>query len=435
MKSPLVDALRQLEDGDDKSRLSESGATAGGDTPRLELEDNARQDNSNDANDASEAGTAADDGNVGLDRTLELALQPDVSATTVRVDDSSPLGNTFVSTVAANEGAGTAAHRRVAPSLLSEQTPERKGFSADTPRLQRVARYTPVLCLLVGLCATATYLAYAHMLSVKTSLGVLPGSSEMRTSTEAASPGHAFKLPIGAVDSVQARSADRTPGVVVADGSPGDAQPADRLAAGTTAARAVTVQPDPGFAIAKRAYAAWLDGDVVKAESLYRDALGVSPHQPDALLGLAAVLSRQGRAEEAKDLYLTLVSVDPGHPAAADALLSTVAAGALGAEELVALSERYPRSPELSFALGRRLAAMGYWPEARLLFEAALDQAPQRAEYAFNAAVAYDRVGRYPQAAGFYARALELDTQGSALYRAEASRRLTELSAITGQMP
>jgi len=216
---------------------------------------------------------------------------------------------------------------------------------------------------------------------------------------------------------------------------PAGTEAAIRPPQGTAAERQVAVQADPGFAIANRAYAAWREGNAAKAEDLYREALRVSPNQPDALLGLAAVLSRQGRVDEAESLYATLLSVNPDHPATAEALLSTVAAGALGAEELVALSARYPSSPELSFALGRRLAAMGSWPEARILFESAFDKAPQRAEYAFNTAVAHDRIGRYRQAAGFYSRALELDTRGSAPYRTEASRRLAELSAMTGYTP
>ncbi len=436
MKSPLVDALRQLEDGDDKSRPPGPDRTGEEGTQRLELEDDATRDASTAVDNAGEAATVSDESSSApTDGTVELALQPDISATTVKVDDSSPLGGTFVSTGAANEGAGAVANRRFASSLLGELTSERKGFSADTPYLQRVARYTPLLCLLVGFCATAIYLTYAHVLSAKTTFGVLPDSSDMRTSPEADSFGRAFELPVGPASAAEARSARSVSGVAPAGIKPEAAEAADRSAAGNAAARTVAVQADPAFAIAKSAYAAWLDGNVVRAETLYREALRVSPHQPDALLGLAAVLSRQGRAEEANDLYRMLLSVNPGHPAAADALMSTVAAGALGAEELVALSDQYPGSPELSFAIGRRLAAMGHWPEARLLFESALDQAPLRAEYAFNAAVAHDRVGRYRQAVGLYTRALELDTRGSAPYRAEALRRLTELSTIAVQTP
>ena len=433
MKSLLVDALRQLEDGDDGSRRAETGATAERDATPLELEDDATRAESQGAEGTIEV--AADDSRTDVDQTPELALQPDVSATTVGGGNADPLGRTLVSARAANEAAGTAASRRLAPSLFREPMTENRGFTVDTPCLQRVARYTPLLCLLVGLCSTGIYLASAHVLDAKTTFGVLPGSPELRAAPEAGRFGNAFALPGSAVVAAPVNGANPVSNLTAAESKPASAEPGGRSQGSAAARRDLAVQADPGFAIAERAYVAWRSGDAAKAEDLYREALRISPNQPDALLGLAAVLYRQGRSGEAQGLYATLLSVDPEHPAAADALLSTVAAGALGAEELVSLSERYPGSPELSFALGRRLAAMQHWPEARLLFESAFDQAPQRAEYAFNAAVAHDRVGRYRQAVGFYQRALELDTRGAAVYRKEASRRLAELSAMTGRTP
>ncbi|MEM8816430.1 MAG: tetratricopeptide repeat protein [Pseudomonadota bacterium] len=402
MKSLLVDALRQLEE--------DSGEA----TERPPLPPLATQD----------ALELEDDASMELNADVER----DVQALTLSDEAANPLSETMTLAIAANEGDGNTAVRHSdgrQPVLqsLPEAGTSHGGFSADTPWLQRAARHTPALCIVLGLLSAAGYFAYAHALSLKGTLGVALGTVPADDSSPNGGQfGNSFALQPNAAAKRSAAEPRASSGIA--------AEPASVAAPAPTAARA----DDPVFAIVGEAYRAWRDGKPELAERLYRDALQTAPRHSGALEGLAAVLSSQGRLDEAQKLYARLLSVDPDNPAATAALLSETSSDD-GVARLRVLSERYPDSAPVSFALGRRLAELDQWADAHLAFDTAYRRVPARADYAFNLAVASDRIGRYQRAAALYRRSLELDSPAGQAHRSRALARLAELSPLVEGSP
>lgn len=192
---------------------------------------------------------------------------------------------------------------------------------------------------------------------------------------------------------------------------------------------------DPLQALLGKAFAAYQDGDDATAELVYRQALQLDARNRDALLGLAALAQRGGRAEEARQYYRNLLELNP--------LDSAPVAGLIGLQggndpvqdesRIKQLLRQEPEAPYLHFALGTLFVAQGRWPEAQQAFFDAYRYDSVRADYAFNLAVALDRLGQRGTAVGYYRRALELSRSGvSSFSAADVERRINTLTALEG---
>ncbi|MFN3564513.1 MAG: tetratricopeptide repeat protein [Burkholderiaceae bacterium] len=158
------------------------------------------------------------------------------------------------------------------------------------------------------------------------------------------------------------------------------------------------------------AYAALRAGRHEEAQLLYARLAELHPYNADVLFGLAYLAEASGDRAAAATGYRRVLQADPEH---ADALaaLAELTAGrdpAPQASVLRTALARRPDSPSLHAALGRLLAAEGRWSEARQAFGSASMLAPQRADYAFNLAVALDRLGDVEGARAAYLRAADL---------------------------
>ncbi len=172
-----------------------------------------------------------------------------------------------------------------------------------------------------------------------------------------------------------------------------------------------------------------------EAEVHYAQALRQSPRHPDALLGLGAIAERRGDIAAAVAHYRQVLQVEPEHPVALAALAEHVG----GADPLATESRlrgalaAQPQAAPLHFALGNRLAEEGRWSEAQQAYFQAHALTPDNADYAFNLAVALDRLRKPALAAEHYRRALALAAGGAphAFDPAAAQRRLRTLEAAT----
>jgi tetratricopeptide (TPR) repeat protein len=172
-----------------------------------------------------------------------------------------------------------------------------------------------------------------------------------------------------------------------------------------------------------------------EAEAHYTQALRLSPRHPDALLGLGAIAERRGDIAAAVAHYRRVLQVEPEHPVALAALAEHVG----GADPLATESRlrsalaAQPQAAPLHFALGNRLAEEGRWSEAQQAYFQAHVLAPDNADYAFNLAVALDRLRKPTLAAEHYRRALALAAGGAphAFDPAAAQRRLRAIEAAT----
>ena len=186
-----------------------------------------------------------------------------------------------------------------------------------------------------------------------------------------------------------------------------------------------------------RAYAAFLAGQLVRARTLYTQALNDTPDRLDAQLGLAAIALSAGALPEARRRYQAVLSRDPQNAAALAALfILDGGAGAPDAEsrlrQLLAVDPEDPRS---HFTLGSYYAQQRRWADAQTAFFAAARRAPDNADYAFNLAVSLDRLGQGEAALTWYRRAVVLRAHGGTFAPAVATTRVAQLSAGASATP
>ena len=190
---------------------------------------------------------------------------------------------------------------------------------------------------------------------------------------------------------------------------------------------------DAAFDQLNDAFDAFERGDYVAAEAGYRRALELSPRHPNALQGLAAILTRTGSQDEALRHYETLLSVDPGNSIAAVALLAGNGASASVADEseIKHLIQRHPDSAHLRFALGTHMAKQMRWADARYAFDQALRLDPENADFLFNLAVSLEHLGQYVDARYYYESALRAANATSALDNDVVIARIEKLGLLS----
>jgi hypothetical protein len=203
--------------------------------------------------------------------------------------------------------------------------------------------------------------------------------------------------------------------------------------------RIVTVRSGPVIeqtanAALQRAYAALRAGDLVTAQTGYREALRDEPHQSDAHLGLAVMAQGRGEVAVALTHYRAVLQNVPDHARAWSGLSDLAGPQELDGMEsrLRGLIARRPAAT-LQFALGNVLARQSRWAEAQELYFRAANTEPDNAEYAFNLAVALDHLGKRDATVTWYGRALDLARDGRPVqFNAQsAAQRLAALQEAT----
>lgn len=217
----------------------------------------------------------------------------------------------------------------------------------------------------------------------------------------------------------QARSQELTMGEPIA---------APREEAVKVTRNAVEIGVNPDLAIAYQAFNA---GDEAKAQTYYRRALQSDVRNVDALLGMAAIASRQGRGQDAAGWYGKVLEVDPRNSIAQAALMSGYAqVDPVGAESRIKnMLALKPEAAHLHAALGNLYAEREEWAQAQQAYFQAHHFAPSNADYAFNLAVSLDHLGKAPLALQYYKQSLELlSTSGSGnIDRAQLESRILQL--------
>jgi Tfp pilus assembly protein PilF len=218
----------------------------------------------------------------------------------------------------------------------------------------------------------------------------------------------------------------QTPAPAAVQEAPVASEPAPVVAAAPIAIRS---QPSPLPA----AHAALRSGNLQRAEQLYRETLAGEPDQPDAHLGLALIDQSRNATTSALAHYRVVLS-QRSTDAQAWAGIADLAADS----ELDAMESRLRdllgtrQDAALHFALGNILVRQSRWSEAQESFFAAVTAVPGNADYAFNVAVALDRLGKQRAAATYYSRAVELaaENRGVQFDVAAARARATQLQAV-----
>ena len=171
-------------------------------------------------------------------------------------------------------------------------------------------------------------------------------------------------------------------------------------------ARATARPEDPAHGLVQAGFDAFRDDRLGDAERAYRDALALAPRHPRALEGLAAVLQRSGRSDEALDVFDRLLEVEPDNTLAAAALLAATGNDAAAAVDLKLMIQRHPEAAQLHFALGSVYAGADAWVDAQASFARASALDAANPNILFNLAVSQEHLGRRASAAASYRAAL-----------------------------
>ena len=210
-----------------------------------------------------------------------------------------------------------------------------------------------------------------------------------------------------------------------------------RHSLGDSASASSHIQLSPTIDPLREGYKALTDGRLIDAERFYQDVIAKSPHERDALLGLAVIAHRKRQPERALDLYRQVLSEDPINATATAAMVNlTMQADPVAAESrLKLLLDRQPSSPGLYHVLGRVFALQKRWGEAQQAFFQAFKLDPDNAQYAYNLAVALDHMHKPAAALPYYEKAAQIMKLGDpALNRNTIEQRIEELrSALPEQ--
>lgn len=176
------------------------------------------------------------------------------------------------------------------------------------------------------------------------------------------------------------------------------------------------------------AYQAYREGRFEQAQQLYLEALKLDARNADALLGLAAIAQRRGADSVAAHYYAKVLELNPRDPVA-NAGMSALTANENIESRLKILLNEQGDSSALHFALGNLYAAQQRWAKAQQAYFQAYKLAPENAALAFHLALSLDRLGQKKLAAQYYQEALQLDPSHSEGFdHAKISIRIDELT-------
>ena len=307
----------------------------------------------------------------------------------------------------------------ILPALDIEKAAARaqSGTAATTPRIRPrrdpmlvLARWSPALCLLAMTAAAGTLAFYQK--TTATSMNVDLGGLPTQTGS----------------DAVDSRSTPAWQRLATTEDAarlpvPGEMTPPDRSAANPgTREAAKSAQPpaalraplksadDLYFAAVLSAHDAYERGDFANAEREYRAVLDANPNHSDALSGLAAILQRSGRTEEALTIYSRLIAVNPDDTSAAASLAAYAQYDSATdpATRVKVMLQKKPAAAALHFALGLIMAEpQQRWPEAYDAFLEASRLTPDNADYSYNVAISAQHLGQLDSAQRHYSSALQ----------------------------
>jgi Tfp pilus assembly protein PilF len=181
------------------------------------------------------------------------------------------------------------------------------------------------------------------------------------------------------------------------------------------------------------AYEAYNAGNDVEAQKLYKQVLQRDIRNLDALLGLGAIATRQGRIADANGWYGKVLEIEPRNGMAQSALLDNqlqISAAQGNTQEtesrLKNMLAKQPNDTNLHIALGNYYAERNQWSSAQQAYFDAYSLNAS-ADNAFNLAVSLDHLGKTKLALPYYQRALELASSNSNIDKAALEARIAAI--------
>lgn len=172
-----------------------------------------------------------------------------------------------------------------------------------------------------------------------------------------------------------------------------------------------------------RGYRALQQNQFSQAREAYSQVLSRIATQRDALLGIAYAHHALGDTTQAVATLRRLIELYPRDSDAISALYLIGGGDPLEQESrLKQMLERSERPSALHYALGVLYFEQSRYGEAERAFDRAFSIEPEQPDYAFNLALALDRLGRTREAARQYVVALNLANQASSVFSRDLAR-------------
>jgi len=204
----------------------------------------------------------------------------------------------------------------------------------------------------------------------------------------------------------------------------------------------VVVQPNPAISITPskmesgintiltQAYEAYNAGKNKQAAEGYKAVLKRYGPNVDAMLGLAAIATRQGRLADAQGWYQRVIEVEPRNEVARTGLLSLQSSEAkrplANESNLKSMIATTPEDANLHATLGDVYANQNQWAEAQQAYFDAY-RLNQSAENAFNLAVSLDQIGKPQLALPYYREALQKADQSNVIDVSALQARISSI--------
>jgi tetratricopeptide (TPR) repeat protein len=181
------------------------------------------------------------------------------------------------------------------------------------------------------------------------------------------------------------------------------------------------------------AYEAYNAGNDSDAQKLYKQVLQQDVRNVDALLGMGAIASRQGRTADANGWYGKVLEVEPRNNLAQTALLenqqqddSSQGNAQISESRLKNMLAKRPDDASLHAALGNLYAEQNQWPAAQQAYFEAYSL-NSSADNAFNLAVSLDQLGKPKLALPYYQLALQQASSTSSIDKAALAARIAAI--------
>ena len=179
-----------------------------------------------------------------------------------------------------------------------------------------------------------------------------------------------------------------------------------------------------------RAYEAYNAGNDSEAQKLYKQALQRDSSNVDAMLGLGAIATRQGRAADANDWYRKVLGIEPRNSTAQSGILDSQQQADPQADEsrIKSMLAKSPIDANLHAALGNLYAEQNQWAAAQQAYFDAY-RLNESADNAFNLGVSLDQMGKPKLALPYYQQALQMAQQsgGSGIDKAALEARIASI--------
>lgn len=161
--------------------------------------------------------------------------------------------------------------------------------------------------------------------------------------------------------------------------------------------------------LVKDAYHAMQEGQLDRAETLYRNALQNDAQNVDALLGLAAIAAQRAQVQQSIGFYERALEIEPRNATAQAGLIALMgqADPQMSESRLKQLIAREP-SAFLYYSLGNLHAIQNQWPAAQQAYYQAFQMQQDNPDYAYNLAVGLEHLNQPKLALTYYRKAIEL---------------------------